>query len=146
MQEFTTAVARTEGQDDGSSRDHQFKLDGVVLTARRPSDTRLAMFAAGTASRASTGALVREFVDFIEVVMSPDDSVDDPERYEPGEIVSSRDYLRERLMNEDDPFGLADCKDLLLHLLEVWSGRPTGSSSGSSAGRRATGRRSTVRG
>jgi hypothetical protein len=127
MREFVTAVEDAfEGEPDEGN---QLKVDGHVLRYYRPTDGQVAVYMASTGRHASdsdrTAAIINFFIELFD--------------------KDSQTYLIERLLDRDDPFGLAQVEEMIEALTEEWSGRPTQPSSGSTPSRRTGGQRSTPR-
>lgn len=99
----------------------------VTLRAIQPKSARLLPLAK-IAESGDDLANAQVIEAFIELVM------DEP----------SREYLNERLMDEDDAFDVQDLTPIIEWLQEQWAERPTGPPPGSSARRRTTGPRSTA--
>jgi hypothetical protein len=134
MREFTTARERTE-EPDGQI---VFKLDGKELTAQKPKPAVFAYLTAASARGTSEADKIKAVLDFIEAVLLNND----PSAERAGQ--TSRAHFRNRLLDPDDSLEIEDAVDLLQYLGEQWSGRPTSSPSGSSSGRRTSGRSSTA--
>lgn len=127
MREFVTAVEEAfEGEPDTGN---QMKVDGHVVRYYRPTDGQVAVYMASTGRHSSdsdrTAAIINFFIELFD--------------------KESQAYLVERLLDRDDPFGLAQIEEMIEALTEEWSGRPTQRSSGSTQSRTRGGPKSTPR-
>src|SRR5687768_7429256 len=103
MLEFTTAVKDVEGETE--EEPIEYDLDGVLMTAYRPSGGQFAMLLA-MSSKYSTdeeavAGLVTMFV-----------NIHDPE---------SQNHIANRLFDRKDPFDVSDVDRVLRGLIEEWS-------------------------
>lgn len=126
MKEFTTALKEVTGEAEEVMK---FTVDGTELTAYYPSDGQLAILAASVGRHSSVHNQVAGIIDFFVEVM--DDF--------------SHSYLRDRLLDREDPFGLEEVESIMAWMMEEWTGRPTQQPSVSTPSRRSGGPRSTQR-
>lgn len=127
MLEFTTAVKDTEGVAEEEAI--EYDLDGVLMTAYRPSGGQFAMLLAMT-SKFSTdeeavAGLVTMFVNIHD--------------------AEGQNHIANRLFDRKDPFDVDDVDRILRGLVEEWSARPTEPPSDSASTRRSSGPKSTAR-
>lgn len=116
MREFTTSAKAAQATGDGSKLpDIKFRLDKVEMTCRAPKDAQLAYLMAAASSSRSEADQVAAVLDFFEQVLDP---------------VSLR-VFRRRLLDTTDEFDFGDAMAIFEYVCEEWSGRPTGSGSGS---------------
>jgi hypothetical protein len=102
--------------------------DDTILWARRPKLTALINIAARVGD-ADDVAMAGAALDFLQVVVE----------------AESREYLTERLEDEDDDLDIDALIPPMEHFLGQWYGRPTGPRGASARSRKRTGTRSTVR-
>jgi hypothetical protein len=125
--EFTTAVKDIEG--DVEEEPIEYDLDGVLMTAYRPSGGQFAMLLAMT-SKFSTdeeavAGLVTMFVNIHD--------------------TEGQNHIANRLFDRKDPFDVDDIDRILRGLTEEWTARPTEPPSVSPSSPPPTGRKSTAR-
>lgn len=127
MLSFTTAVKDTEG--DIEEDVIEYDLDGVMMTAYRPSGGQFAMVLAMTSQYSSNeeslAGLVTMFV-----------NIHDEE---------SQNHIVKRLFDRKDSFDIDDVDRIFRGLTEEWSARPTEPPSDSPSSRPRTGQKSTAR-
>lgn len=99
-------------------------------------------------------------IQFLDLCMDPEDltaALIESGQYEPGktdpddaelneaglELADSNDRIYRRIMTRDDVVGPDTLCDVMIGLVERWSGNPTGSPQDYLPGRKSTGRRST---
>lgn len=112
MREFVTAVdAATEDRDEGTP----MRIDGTELRYYKPTDGQLAVFMAANGRHARGEDRVAAAIDFFVNVFDKDDQT----------------YVVNRLLDRDDPFGLEQVEEILVAMIEEWTGRPFQSLSGS---------------
>jgi hypothetical protein len=125
MLEFTTAVREIE--DDEVEDVIEYDLDGVLMTAHRPTGGQFAMLMAMTTKYSSdqeaTAGLITMFV-----------NIHDEE---------GQSHVANRLFDRKDPFDIEDVDRILKALIEDWSARPTVSPSDSASSPPSTGPKST---
>lgn len=115
MREFTTA-AKVAQQDGGAGLPEvPFTLDGVEMSCRAPKEAQLAYLLAAASSSRSAEDQVAAVLDFFEQVL--DDG--------------SKKVFRRRLLDSSDDFDFSQAMEIFEYVCEKWSGRPTGSGSGS---------------
>ena len=126
MLEFTTAVKDVE-VEEGEEDVIEYDLDGVLMTAYRPTGGQFAMLMAMTTKYSSdqeaTAGLITMFV-----------NIHDEE---------GQSHLANRLSDRKDPFDIEDVDRILKALIEDWSARPTVSPSDSPSSPPSTGQKST---
>lgn len=125
MREFVTAVAAQEDESQQGWID--FKVDGVVCRARRPSPGQVAYLLASMHKRAPLEQQIAGAINFCMAIMDHD----------------SASYLSDKLLDPEDPFEIPQIQDIIEYLVEEWSGRPTEQSSDSSSSQEAPGPTST---
>jgi hypothetical protein len=123
MKEFKTAVRAVETPE----KELTFTVDGTELTAYMPRPEQLAVLMAATGRHASLHTQIAGVIDFFVEVMDED----------------SQAYLRDRLLDRNDPFGLDEVESIIEWMVEEWTGRPTPPPSVSTRSRNNGGRKST---
>jgi hypothetical protein len=127
MKEFVTAV-KAGGRE--VSDEVTVKIDDQEVTFAAPSPEQLAILIA------SVSATGNDLVGIAEIINVFFDLIEDPDIYR---------SLRHRLFDREDEFGVDELTDILLYLIEEWTGRPTQQPSDYLPSRKAGGRRSTAR-
>lgn len=126
MLEFTTAVKEI-GEDDNDVI--EFDLDGVLVTAYRPSGGQMAMLMAMTTKHSTDSEAVAGLINlFVNILDEP-----------------SQGYIVNRLFDRLDNFDVDDVDRILRGLIEEWSARPTERPSDSASSPPSSGRKSTPR-
>lgn len=118
MREFTTSAKVAQSSADGGNGrlpDVPFVLDGVTMTCRSPKEAQLAYLMAAASSSRSQEDQVAAVLDFFEQTLEP----------------ASLRVFRRRLLDSGDGFDFTDAMGIFEYVCEEWSGRPTGSGSGS---------------
>lgn len=127
MLSFTTAVKDNEGEIEEEAI--EYDLDGVMMTAYRPSGGQFAMVLAMTSqyssSEESLAGLITMFV-----------NIHDEE---------SQNHIVKRLFDRKDSFDVEDVDRIFRALTEEWSARPTEPPSDLPSSRPRTGPKSTAR-
>lgn len=126
MKEFTTALRAVE---DDPEAPMEFKLDGQVVKAYRPTDGQIAVLMASLGRHTAQSTKVAGVVDFFVATLDDD----------------SYDYVVNRLLSREDPLDLNQVQEVIEWLIEEWSGRPIQKSSGSTRSRATGGQRSRPR-
>jgi hypothetical protein len=114
MREFTTS-AKAAQSTDGKLPDVPFRLDGVEMVCRAPKDAQLAYLLAAASSSRAQEDQVAAVLDFFEQTLDP----------------AGLRVFKRRLLSTDDEFDFSDAMRIFEGVCEEWSGRPTGSGSGS---------------
>lgn len=127
MLEFTTAVKETEGAAE--EEPIEYDLDGVLMTAYRPSGGQFAMLLAMTSKFSTDEEAVAGLVTMFVNIHDAD----------------GQNHIANRLFDRKDPFDVDDVDRILRGLVEVWSARPTEPPSDSPSSRPRTGPKSTAR-
>lgn len=126
MKEFVTAV---QAEDDADIfPDVEFKVDGEALTAYGPTSGQYALMIAAMGDMVSTPQYIATSINFLFSLLDTED----------------RQYIQQKLFDREDPFGAREIADILVFLVEEWSGRPTKSPSDSATSRSNGGRKSTA--
>lgn len=99
----------------------------TVLIANPPGGGQIAAFMATAASFNSVTDNVGGTITFLTSLFDDDD----------------RRYIINRLFDRKDPFGPDEIQAIISGLMEEWTGRPTGSPSGSARSQKPGGRKST---
>lgn len=133
MREFNTAVWAQEQQDQGNTD------EGIGFPIDVPIDGRKVRFIGATTSGISlvVAASQAPLTDKVATVTNFFFSL--------VEKQEDKDWFRQRLWDNKDPFGIGMMEAISLALIEEWSARPTQSASDSSASPPSTGRKSTAR-
>jgi len=124
MREFTTAIEQHHPDDEDVPL--LFKLDGHECKAYMPTDGQIAMTMASLGRHTSDMTKMAGVIDFFVAVL------DEP----------SHQYVVDRLMDRDDPLRLDKVEEVILWLMEEWSGRPTRPPSVSTQSQRSGGQKS----
>jgi hypothetical protein len=128
MKEFVTTAERVSAEEQ--DEDYvEFAVDGFEIKAYRPEDGQLAILYAMTGRHSPTEEKVAGTINFFFGLL--DDA--------------SHQHLAQRLMDRRDPFGIKQVQEIIEHLVEEWSGRPTNRRRDSSPSPRPTGPKSTGR-
>jgi hypothetical protein len=113
LKEFVSAAdeATREANED---EEYPFWLDRGTdkerqLVAFRPGDGQIAVLMADTARHTDVRTKVSGAIDFFQSCFDDDDAA----------------YLRNRLLDRNDDFGMPTVQDIITSLLEEWSGRPS---------------------
>lgn len=112
IKEFTTAVDEFIADDEEALT---FMIDGQELRAFKPTEGQIALVMASVGRHASDTTKMAGIIDFFVSIMDEE----------------SHQYLVERLLSREDPLSLRKVEEVLLWLMEEWTGRPTQRSSGS---------------
>lgn len=126
MREFTTAV---EEIVDDQEAPIEFKLDDVTLRAYRPTQGQVAMAMAATGRHTNDQTRMAGIIDFFVEIMDE----------------QSHQHVVQRLLSRTDPLGLEQVQDIIMWLMEEWSGRPTQPLSVSTQSRQSGGPKSKQR-
>lgn len=130
MKEFVTA-AKAAGRD--VQDDVTVKVDDREVTFRAPSQEQMAIL---IASVSATGNDIQGIAEIINVFFDLVENTDE-------DSPQSR-WMRHRLFDRDDEFGVDELTDILLYLIEEWTGRPTKQPSDYLPSRKSGGRKSTA--
>lgn len=126
MLEFKTAAKDLDSDDEDLI---EYDLDGVLMTAYRPTGGQfgmlLAMSTQYSSNEESVAGLINMFV-----------NIHDEE---------SQAHIVKRLFDRTDGFDIDNVDSILRALIEDWSGRPTVQPSESASSPPTTGRKSTAR-
>lgn len=127
MKSFITAVVEHEADETGQPLTYEFEVDGEKCIAKRPKAGQLgvliAMISAENGWQTQTAGIINFFLKIM----------DQPTRV----------YFAQRLQDFSDDFDLPEVENILVHLVEEWTGNPTVEPSGSTSSPRPTGKRST---
>lgn len=126
MREFVTAV-REAHEPTEVDKGETLVLDGKELRYYKPVEGQYMMFMAMTGRHSTNNDQVAAVVNFFMGLFDKE----------------SQDYLVDRLMNREDPFGIEMINEILDEMTEEWAGRPTQPSTASSRSRKNGGRKST---
>lgn len=129
MKEFVTAVEAKEASEEGNDEGWvEFKVDGAVCKARRPSPGQVAYLTSSMHRHAPMQQQIAGAINFCMAIMDDD----------------TASYLSDKLLDRGDPFDIPQIQNIIEYLVEEWSGgRPTEQSSGSSQPEDTTGPSST---
>lgn len=136
MREFSTAVeavAAEEAEDLAVEfrlveRDAEDEIiREKICRAYPPTDGQLAMMMAGLGRHSKTEDQIASVINFFVGVLDEE----------------SHQYIVDRLLDRNDPLGLAQVQEIIEYLTEEWSGRPTESPSVSTRSRQSGGQKST---
>lgn len=115
MKEFTTAANEAAQSPEEKDAGMPFVVDGVECRAFQPKDGQLAVLMATTGRHSSTQEQIAGLINFFVAVL------DKP----------SHTYIVNRLLDYNDPFGIAEVQGIMEWMMEEWTGRPTQWPSGS---------------
>lgn len=125
MKEFLTAA--TQADDDDVPL--LFKLDGRECKAYTPTDGQIAVTLAALGHQTNDMQKIAAVINFFVAVLDKD----------------THEWMEARLMDRDDPLGVTEVQDVIMWLVEEWSGRPTPSPSASTRSQPSGGRKSKPR-
>jgi hypothetical protein len=129
MKSFSTAAkAAGHEKDLPIGEDVEFEHDGRTVKALSPTGPQLAIFLAAFGDTAVEGRRVVDTINFFS------------SRF----VNEEASYFRRRLNDPDDAFDFDAMSEILVWLIEEWSGRPTTSPSDSSRWPQPTGNGSTA--
>jgi len=129
MKSFSTAAKAAGHQKDlPIMEDVEFEHDERTVKAFSPTGPQLALFLAAWGDTAEESHRMVDTINFFSSRFSREDA----------------SYFRRRLNDPDDPFDFEAMSDILVWLIEEWSGRPTTSPSDSSRWPQPTGSVSTA--
>jgi hypothetical protein len=123
MKEFTSAIEESE---QGLEAPLEFKIDGRVVRAYRPTDGQFAMVMATLGRHTSMSTKVAGIIDFFVGIMDE----------------QSHQYVVDRLMSRDNQLGFDKVQEIIEWMVEEWSARPTPSPSGSTRSPKSGGQKS----
>ena len=109
MKEFITAIEEKPPHPDDLDVPLLFKLDGRECRAYKPNDGQLAMLMASLGRHSSDATKLAGVIDFFVTVMDDE----------------SHQHVVDRLLSRDDTFGLEQVTDIMMWMIEEWTGRPT---------------------
>lgn len=127
MREFVTAVE--DAFDPDKDQGQKISLDGHELTVYKPTDGQYMIYIAESGRHSTSEQQIAAAVNFFMGLFGPNDQA----------------YLAGRLLDRDDPFGMAKIEEIVSAVVEDWAGRPTQQSSGSASRQKSGGRKSTRR-
>jgi len=125
IKEFTTAVT----QHDDDDIPLLFKLDGHECRAYTPTDGQIAITMAAMGHQTNDMQKLAAVVNFFVAILDEE----------------THRWVEGRLMGRDDPLGLEEIQEVIMWLVEEWTGRPTPSPSGSTRSQPSGGRKSKPR-
>lgn len=125
MKEFITAAVAT---DEERAEDIEIRVDGRDILVEGPGSGQLSLLMAALGDTSTEPFAVATMINFLFSMIGPSDAR----------------YLKSKLFDRDDPFGAKEISDILIYLVEEWSGRPTESRDASTTSRGRTGRTSTA--
>lgn len=97
------------GQTIINDEGEQEVVNRRTITAYPPKEGQVALMMARTGRHSSTQDKVAAMIDFFVEVLDEGD----------------HQYVVNRLLDRNDPFGLGDVTDVMTYLIEEWGGRPT---------------------
>ena len=111
MEPFITA-AEADDTDEIVGKPITFMLDDEEVTALPPTTSQMALFMAAFADSAPNDEVaVMDTINFFMSLFEGDDAT----------------YVKRKLLDRNDPFGLKAVTKLIILLVEEWSGRPMSS-------------------
>lgn len=128
VKKFTTAVKAESGDPEKAEVGSPvtIDLDGRSITFQPCTETEMALLITHTSAEARVVDKIATPLNILFGLMQPEDY----------------NYLRARLFNRDDDFEATDCLEVIIHLIQEWTGDPTRGQSGSTRSRQSTGRSS----
>lgn len=127
MREFTTAITTAAKSGEGETfHSVTSKIDGREVTFLPPTESQLAMIFS-TDALATTGR-VSVLVNFFFSII---------------EDLRDVDHFKGRMFSRSDPFGAEVISEIVMSLVEEWTGNPTQPSLDSTPSQNGTGERST---
>jgi hypothetical protein len=109
MKEFISAIEEKPLHPDDVDVPLMFKIDGHECRAYRPTDGQMAMVMTSLGRHVSDATKVAGIIDFFITILDDE----------------SHQYVVERLLSRDDALGLEQVEEVMMWLIEEWSGRPT---------------------
>lgn len=126
MKEFITAAADTEAEQTGVERVYEFEVDKHKCVAYRPQSGQLALLMAMIGStngwQTQTAGIINFFLGILD--------------------NQSRVYIANRLLSREDKFDLPQVQNIIMWLIEEWTGNPTDEPSGSTQSQSPDGQKS----
>jgi hypothetical protein len=132
--EFVVAAQRADETEEEKPpveldlKDEDGEIDRTI-TCYFPGEGQVMAFMASNASFSADEERIAGAINFFVSLLEKDD----------------HSYVVNRMFDRNDPFGGRHITGLISIVMEQWSGRPTGSSSGSTPSRRNGGRKSTAK-
>ena len=116
MKSFSTAAkAAAHETDPPVGPPITFDIDGRQVTALAPTAAQMAVFMSAFAETTEIAVTITDSINFFH------------DRFQRADAT----YFKKRLLDPTDPFEFDQVTDILLWLVEEWSGRPTSSPSDS---------------
>lgn len=106
-----------------------FQVDDDEWTAKPPTGGQMALVMAAQSEHSSPVEQVKGLIDFLDSVLDDD----------------AKSRYRERLMDKDDPFDIADVEGIIEWLMEEWSALPPTQPADFQRSQSSTGRPSTAK-
>jgi hypothetical protein len=128
MKEFVTAALDATETDEQKAKGIPVNIDDRVYHFRKPGDGQIAMLMASTGRHSKQVDQISGVINFVTAILPEED----------------RNHLVDRLLDYDDPYGVADIQKVLEYLIGEWSGRPTEQPSGSGGSPKPDGQNSTL--
>ena len=126
MREFHTAAKReAESEVFDNAEPLDIKIDDDEFTLLPPTPEQMAFIMVRMEGKA--GQQIAGLIDFLDSMLDEDD----------------QERFHERLLDRNDNLTLDTVQEMVSYAMEEWSGRPTGSSAGSTPSRASSGSRST---
>lgn len=132
MKEFLTSAKHVEDEENGDDGSVEFKItnedtgETTLCRAYKPGDGQFAVLMATTSRHSAQSEQIAGIINFFASVLDDE----------------SHHYIVSRLLDRRDPFGIEQVQEIMEHLVEEWSGRPTQRSSGSTPSRQTGGQKS----
>jgi hypothetical protein len=125
---FTTSAKSVEDNESPMGTPVTYEIDERDVTFLPPTTGQWAVTLAGLSDTASATEQMGAQINFFFSMLDDDDMR----------------YFKQRLMDREDPFDVADIAEIITALMEEWSARPTIPPSGSSRSPSTGGKRSTA--
>lgn len=106
MKEFSTAIRDAVESPEAPM---EFKIDGQVIRAYRPTDGQIAMLMAALGRHTSESTKIAGVVDFFVATLDDD----------------GYNYVTNRLLSREDALEMDQIQEVIEWMIEEWSGRPT---------------------
>jgi hypothetical protein len=132
VREFNTAARTAVVRDDGDQPlPVTVKVDGREVTFQPATEGQIALILAALSDTSGTLNGIATIINFFFSLLDPSklesEDEDDDEALERvrAQLDSDVRYFKLRLLDHDDPFDGGDICDIVIHLIEQWTGNPT---------------------
>jgi hypothetical protein len=131
MKEFVTAIKAVESTDEAAlGTPVTIKVDDREVTFSPATSGQIAILLAGASDSSTSVTGISSAINFFFSLLDNDDD---------------RRYFKVRLLDRTDPFEAEDVTQIVMYLVEEWSGRPTKQPSDFLPSQESDGQKSTVK-